>query len=37
MDDLDGMVHMSDLSWTESGDEAINKYKKGDLKVGEGP
>ncbi len=30
-DDLDGMVHMSDLSWTESGDEAIKKYKKGDM------
>lgn len=29
-DDIDGMVHMSDLSWKESGDEAIKRYKKGD-------
>ena len=29
-DDLDGMVHMSDLSWNEAGDEAIKNYKKGD-------
>ncbi|MFN9110763.1 MAG: S1 RNA-binding domain-containing protein, partial [Bacteroidota bacterium] len=29
-DDLDGMVHMSDLSGTESADEAIKSYKKGD-------
>jgi len=28
--DLDGMVHMSDLSWDKSGEEAINDYKKGD-------
>lgn len=28
--DLDGMVHMSDLSWEEPGDEAIKKYNKGD-------
>jgi small subunit ribosomal protein S1 len=29
-DDLDGMVHMSDLSWTDSPEEAIRKYNKGD-------
>ena len=29
-DQIDGMVHMSDLSWTEAGEEAIKKYKKGD-------
>jgi small subunit ribosomal protein S1 len=28
--DIDGMVHLSDLSWEESGDEAIKKYQKGD-------
>jgi len=28
--DLDGMVHMSDLSWAKSGEEAIADYKKGD-------
>src|SRR5262249_23288873 len=28
---IDGMVHMSDLSWTEPGEEAIKKYKKGDM------
>lgn len=27
---LDGMVHISDLSWTEEGEEAIKKYKPGD-------
>ncbi len=30
-DQIDGMVHMSDLSWTESGEEAIKKFKKGDM------
>jgi small subunit ribosomal protein S1 len=29
-EDLDGMVHMSDLSWSEPADEAIKHYKKGD-------
>lgn len=29
-DDLDGMVHMSDLSWEKSADEAIKDYKSGD-------
>ena len=28
--DIDGMVHMSDISWDRSGDEAIKDYKKGD-------
>jgi small subunit ribosomal protein S1 len=28
--DLDGMVHMSDLSWDESGEAAMARYKKGD-------
>jgi small subunit ribosomal protein S1 len=28
--DLDGMVHLSDLSWEKSGEEAIGQYKKGD-------
>ncbi len=26
---IDGMVHLSDLSWDGSGDEAIKKYQKG--------
>jgi len=30
-DDLDGMVHMSDLDWKRSGDEAMADYKKGDM------
>ena len=29
--DIDGMVHLSDLSWTQSGEEAIAGYKRGDL------
>lgn len=29
--DIDGMVHMSDLDWAMSGEEAIAKYKKGDV------
>jgi small subunit ribosomal protein S1 len=28
--DLDGMVHMSDLSWDEPGETAMARYKKGD-------
>ena len=28
--DLDGMVHMSDLSWQQNADEEIGKYHKGD-------
>ena len=27
---IDGLVHLSDLSWSESGDEAVRKYKKGE-------
>ncbi|MBI5448598.1 MAG: 30S ribosomal protein S1 [Gammaproteobacteria bacterium] len=27
---IDGLVHLSDISWTESGEEAVRKYKKGD-------
>src|SRR6201995_1548136 len=27
--DIDGMVHLSDLSWNEAGEEAIKKYEKG--------
>ncbi|GIX16919.1 MAG: 30S ribosomal protein S1 [Rhodothalassiaceae bacterium] len=30
-DGIDGMVHLSDLSWDEPGEEAIRKYKKGDV------
>jgi small subunit ribosomal protein S1 len=29
--DLDGMVHMSDLSWDEPGETAMARYKKGDV------
>ncbi len=29
--DIDGMVHLSDLSWDERGEEAIQNYRKGDL------
>ena len=28
--EIDGMVHLSDLSWDKAGDEAIRDYKKGD-------
>jgi small subunit ribosomal protein S1 len=28
--DIDGLVHMSDISWDVSGEEAIRNYKKGD-------
>ena len=27
---IDGSVHLSDLSWTETGEEAVRKYKKGE-------
>jgi small subunit ribosomal protein S1 len=27
---IDGLVHLSDLSWTEPGEEAVRKFKKGD-------
>lgn len=29
--DIDGMVHLSDLSWDQPGEEAVKAYKKGDL------
>ena len=28
--EMDGLVHISDLSWAESPEEAVKKYKKGD-------
>lgn len=28
--DIDGLIHLSDISWTENGEEAVKKYKKGD-------
>ena len=27
---IDGLVHMSDISWTEPGEEAVKNFKKGD-------
>jgi small subunit ribosomal protein S1 len=30
-EDIDGMVHLTDLDWNKSGEEAIEIYKKGDL------
>lgn len=27
---IDGLVHLSDISWNEAGEEAVRKYKKGD-------
>lgn len=27
---IDGLVHLSDLSWTEAGEEAVRQYKKGE-------
>ncbi len=32
--DIDGMVHMSDLSWDEPGEVAITKYEKGQVVQG---
>jgi small subunit ribosomal protein S1 len=29
--DIDGMVHLSDLSWSEPGEEAIKTYEKGQM------
>ena len=29
--DIDGMVHLSDLSWSQRGEDAIAQYKKGDV------
>jgi small subunit ribosomal protein S1 len=30
-DDIDGMVHLSDIDWAVPGEEAIAKYNKGDI------
>ncbi|MBO6796049.1 30S ribosomal protein S1 [Maricaulis sp.] len=29
--DIDGMVHLSDISWDQSGEEAMEAFKKGDM------
>ncbi len=29
--DIDGMVHLSDIDWNLAGEEAINRYKKGEM------
>ncbi len=29
--DIDGMVHLSDIDWNASGEEAIARYKKGEI------
>jgi small subunit ribosomal protein S1 len=29
--DIDGMVHLSDIDWSASGEEAMARYKKGDV------
>jgi len=29
--EIDGMVHLSDLSWSKSGDEAVKDYEKGQM------
>ncbi len=31
LEEIDGMVHLSDISWEKQGEEAINDYKKGDI------
>ncbi|MBA0916141.1 MAG: 30S ribosomal protein S1, partial [Nitrosospira sp.] len=28
--DIDGLVHLSDLSWNQTGEDAVSNYKKGD-------
>jgi small subunit ribosomal protein S1 len=30
-EDLDGMVHLSDIDWNTAGEEAVTRYKKGDM------
>jgi small subunit ribosomal protein S1 len=30
-EEIDGMVHLSDISWDISGEEAVKEYKKGDI------
>ncbi|MEI0548618.1 S1 RNA-binding domain-containing protein, partial [Klebsiella sp. 72742] len=27
---IDGLVHLSDISWNETGEEAVRRFKKGD-------
>jgi small subunit ribosomal protein S1 len=27
---IDGLIHLSDISWSETGEEAVKKFKKGD-------
>ena len=29
--DIDGMVHLSDLSWDKAGEQALQEYRRGDL------
>ena len=29
--DIDGMVHLSDITWEERGEDAIQNYRKGDM------
>ena len=28
--DIDGLIHLSDISWNEPGDQAVRKYRKGE-------
>ncbi len=30
-EDIDGMVHLSDISWEEDGEKAVEKFQKGDV------
>ena len=30
-DDIDGMVHLSDIDWNAAGEEAMARYNKGDM------
>jgi small subunit ribosomal protein S1 len=30
-EDIDGLVHHSDISWTQTGEDAVKSYKKGDM------
>ena len=30
-EDIDGMVHLTDLDWSKSGEEALEGFKKGEL------
>ena len=29
--DIDGMVHLSDIDWNQSGEEAVQRYRKGEM------